>query len=190
MIPTIVCLARNHDVAKAIMKALAAEKFSDVILFVHPHAAQKIMPFEGLKQVVPEPAASMGGAAVAGGAVGALASTATLPIPFVGPFIFILTLPIATAFGAAAGAVAGAVKGEVDHTEVSNAKKSVMRDIRRLEDLGMPETEIPRYQSALAYGRYLIAIRSMDEKVLRRAETIFESNEGENVSFFNTASGL
>ncbi|MDX2080575.1 MAG: hypothetical protein SFU53_07310 [Terrimicrobiaceae bacterium] len=163
----VVGLSTQFEAVRRAVRALRFQNLESITVFSEDGARRGVSAIDGIQMVDHPGPGGVGSGAIRGGAVGGLASVATIGIPFIGAFIFVLTLPIATAVGAAIGSAigAGAKPLEPDDQTVEVA----------LRRFGIRDTEIPRLEKAVHAGHFLLAVRCPTEAVARHVENIMDS---------------
>ncbi len=174
----VVALAGNSETVRQIARRLKEKGVNDLSILVEG-GQEDLRDLDGLRTLDRPSAGRVTSAALRGGAVGAVASGATMAVPFVGPFVFAGSLP----FASAAGAVVGAANGQG-----ANDPEAGSSDVAgSLRMLGIPETEVPRFETALHAGSYLIAARVASTETSVEIQNLFEQFKSTTSDAFETA---
>lgn len=163
----VIGLSTQFEAVRRTVRGLRSQNLESITVFSEQGSQRGVAALAGA-EVVDHPApAGLGSGAIRGGAVGGLASIATISIPFIGAFVFVLTLPIATVVGAAIGSAVGAGSKSLEPADDSVGS--------RLRGFGVSETEIPRLEKAVHAGHFLLAVRCPTEGIARHVENVMDS---------------
>lgn len=170
MATSVFCIAQNETQTTNIISKLRAAGFAgnDIsVLFPDKSGTRDFAHEQNTK--APEGAATGAGTGgVLGGVLGWLVGVGALAIPGLGPFI--AAGPIVAALsGAAVGAAVGGLTGA-------------------LIGMGVPEFEAKRYEGKIRDGNILISVHAIDSDWARKARTIFEEENAQDISSSGEAS--
>jgi hypothetical protein len=151
---------KNLEAAVAELKDSGFQREDISVLLPDKEASQKLS-FEYATKAPEGIATGATTGAVLGGSLGWLASIGALAIPGIGPLLAAGPIVAALAGAGAAGTIGGLAGG--------------------LIGLGMPELEAKRYQTELAKGGVLLAVRCSDARFADTAKRILDSTGARDV---------
>jgi len=176
MIQLVVALGTDRELVSRALAEMRGAGLRDAWVVMDESSGDPGVEFEGLKRVAHPHQGHIARGALQGGTLGGVVAAATIAIPAVGPFVFALTAPVATAAGAVAGAIAGGLEqeDEPEHASVEDM----------LRKFGWPEMEIARYARGVEAGRMLVVARATSHADAEKIEHLYETAGLENTAIF------
>lgn len=164
MSQAVMCLVSTTSEAECLVSCLREAGFNtnDISMLLPDISGSSDLSYEKHSKAPEGTATGAGAGALLGGAFGWLTGTGMVTIPALGAFVAagpIVAALSAAAVGTAIGGVAGGLIG-----------------------LGIPEFEAKQFEGKVKSGNILLSVHCADNEMSRRAEQIFKSAHGREVS--------